>query len=535
MESNENRDMDRALARIAERSRRAVADFLDRQSRDASLSEFFDPLHIGDAFLQMTTQILTSPVRLVEAQMSLWSSYLNLWQQTARSMLGDPEDPIPGAERWDETELFGFIKQSYLMATRWMHTLLLSGGGLDQAEIRKLDLHSLQMVEAMKPADFFAANRDLLETTIEKEGDNLVKGLDRMLAEFDRIKESLSLRTVPPPPPGRPAEVVFANRSIEVLRFAPAAIEAHPVPMLIVPPWNARHHLLDLAPSRSLIEWALQQGHSVFALSWLPAEGELAGRDFADTLTEGPLAALDAVGGLTGQKRVNGLGFGLGGTLLAAALGILASRGEERFASATFLAAPIDFNAYGDSGNLPQPGKAALDLLRANDMIWSYVIDSFLDAANPLPFDLLRDTETPSLATAMQDFYVRGLYQRNLLAEPGGIILHGTPIDLGAVTVPAYVLAGREDHIVPWRSTFAATRLFSGPVRFVLSPSGHAGAIVNPPGPHARFFWSNGRRARDAESWLENATRHKGSWWEDWTAWLAPLSGEKAPIHPPDP
>ena len=532
MDSNENRDMDRALARIAERSRRAVADFLDRQSRDANLSDVFDPLHIGDAFLQMTTQILTSPVRLVEAQMSLWSSYLNLWQQTARSMMGDPDGPVPGAERWDEAELFSFVKQSYLMATRWMHTLLLSGAGLDAGELRKLDLYSLQMVEAMNPADFFAANRDLLERTIEQEGDNLVKGLDRMLVEFDRIKESLSLRTVPPPPPGRPAEVVFANRSIEVRRFAPAVIEAHEVPLLIVPPWNAGHHLLDLAPSRSLIEWALEQGHSVFALSWLPPEGELAERDFAETLTEGPLAAVEAVSRLTGQKRVNGLGFGLGGTLLAAALGILASRGEDRFASATFLAAPIDFNAYANRETRPQPTRAALDLLRANDLIWSYVIDSFLDAANPLPFDLLRDTDSLNLATAMQDFYVQGLYQRNLLAEPGGIILQGTPIDLSAVTAPAYVVAGREDHIVPWRSTFAATLLLSGPVRFVLSPSGHAGAIVNPPGPRARFFWSNGRRAKDAEFWLENATRQKGSWWEDWTAWLAPLSGAKKPIHP---
>lgn len=524
--------MDRALARIAERSRRAVSDFLERQSRDTSLSDAFDPLHIGDAFLQMTTQILTSPARLVEAQMSLWSSYLNLWQQTARSMMGEEEHSGPVAEQWGEAELFGYIKQSYLMAARWMQTLIMRSGGMDPAEIRKIDAYTQEMVEAMDPADFFLTNRDLLEATIAAEGDNLVKGLDRILVEFDRIKESLSLRTVPEPPPGRPAEMVFRNRSIEVLRFVPATISVHEVPLLIVPPWNARHHLLDLAPQRSLIEFALGQGHNVFALSWIPPEGDLAQRDFAETLTEGPLAALDAIGKITGQKRVNGLGFGLGGTLLAATLGALAARSDDRFASATFLAAPIDFNAYGNRDSLPAP-KAALDLMRANDLIWSYVIDSFLDAANPLPFDLLRDTDGLNLATAMQDFYVRALYQRNLLAEPGGLIMQGTPIDLGGVTAPAYVLAGREDHIVPWRSTFAATNLFSGPVRFVLSPSGHAGAIVSPPGPRARFYWTNGRRAKDAETWLDNATRHKGSWWEDWAAWLAPLSGSKVAVKPP--
>jgi len=539
-------EMNRALARIAERSRRAVADFLDRQSRDASLTNLFDPLHVGDAFLQMTAQILASPAQIVEAHMSLWSSYMQLWQHTARTMMGETEAPDTNSEQWNRDQLFDFLKQSYLLTARWIQALLRSNGALAKSDAQMVDFYTQQFAEAMTPAGFFAANPDVIEAVGASQGDNLVKGIDHILAELERGKKLLagaaSAERV-----ATPSHVAFRNRSMELLRFAPTTADVHETPLLIVPPWNARHYLLDLAPSSSLIKWAVDQGHTVFALSWLPPEGDLAKRDFGDTIKEGPLAALDAIDTVTGQRRVNGLGFGLGGTLLAATLGMLAAQGQDRFASATYLGTLTDFSEVGeisvftheetmrvldaDRAGQPRNDPAALsatvDLLRANDLIWSFIVDCALDDTNPLPVGLLRwNADSLNLATATQDYFLRAIYQRNLLAEPGGILVGGTPVDLGGITAPSYLLAGREDHIAPWKTVFAATRLFSGSVRFVLAPSGHAGSIVSPPG-RARGYWTNSRRIKDAEAWLRNASRQTGSWWEDWARWLAQLSGPK--------
>jgi polyhydroxyalkanoate synthase len=557
----DTREMNRALARIAESSRRTVAEFLDRQARDASLVDLFDPLHIGDAFLQMTAQILASPAQIVEAQISLWSNYLQLWQTTARTMMGDnTAAPPAAAEQWNQTELFDFIKQSYLLTARWIQALLRGDGTQGKSDAHMVDFYTRQFIDAMTPAGFFAANADVLAAVSASHGETLVRGLDQVLAELERGKNRLTGRTrasrLGSDIAATPGKVVFRNETMELLQYAPSTVTVHEVPLLIVPPWNARHYLLDLAPSQSLVKWAVDHGHTVFAMSWAPPEGELAKRDFAETLTHGPLAALDAIEKATGQKRVNGLGFGLGGTLLAATLGTLATRGEDRFASATYLGTLVDFFEVGeisvftneetvrmldlkrndDNASRPQGGTrglaATLDLLRANDLIWSFIIDCYLDANTPLPFETLRwNADSLNSATAMQEFFLHSIYQRNLLAEPGGIILQGTPIDLGGITAPSYVLAGREDHISPWKTAFAAVRLFSGPVRFVLAPSGHTGAIVCPPG-RARGYWTNTRRTKDPQTWLDHATREDGSWWEDWSLWLAPLSGPMVPARP---
>jgi polyhydroxyalkanoate synthase len=554
------REMNRALARIAERSRHAVADFLDRQSRDQALAALFDPLHVGDAFLQMTAQILASPARIVEAQMSLWSNYLQLWQHTARTMMGEPAETAAAPEEWNQAELFDFIKQSYLLTARWIQSLLRANGhggvgALGKADAQMVDFYTRQFVDAMTPAGFFAANPDVLDTVIASQGDSLVKGLDHLLAELERGKRLLAGRgETSRRRPTSPGKSVFRNRSMELLHYMPTTAKVHQTPLLIVPPWNARHHLVDLAPTASLVKWAVERCHSVFVLSWAEPEGDLAQRDFEGTLREGPLAALDAIEAITGERRVNGLGFGLGGTLLAASLGALAARGQDRFASATYLGALVDFFEVGELSVFaneetlrvldlkrtskpqadPRTLSATIDLLRANDIIWSFVVDCLIDAATPLPLEaLLWNADSLSSATAIQDFYLHALYQRNLLAEPGGVMLHGTPIDLGGITAPSYVMAGREDHLSPWRTAFAATRLFSGPVRFVLAPSGHTGSIADPPGPRSRGYWTNARRVKDPEAWLRNAVRQDGSWWEDWARWLAPLSGPMVAARKP--
>lgn len=530
-------EMNRALARIAERSSAAVADFLDRQSRDNTLTDFFDPLHIGDAFQQMTAQILASPVRIVQAQISLWNDYLQLWQHTARTMMGEavPAPAAPGNEHWNEAELFDFIRQSYLMTARWIQTLLKSDGSLDKSGAHTVDFYTRQFIDGMSAPSFFAANQELMDLTVTTYGDNLLKGLDHVLRELESGKGKLTGHSGG----ATPGKLVFRNASMELLRYKPAG-KTRKLPLLIVPPWNAQAYLLDLTPEASFIKWARDLGHDVFVLSWMPPEGALAERDFAETLTEGPLAALGAIEKLTGKRRVNALGFGLGGTLLATALGRLAALGEDRFASATYLGTLIDFFEVGEisvfineeimrvldharSGKQKADSKAlaaTVDSLRANDAIWSFVLDSYLDEATPLPVELLRwSADSLNLCTATQDFYLRTMYQRNLLAEPGGLMLQGTPIDLGGITAPSYVLAGREDHISPWTTAFAATRLFSGPVRFVLASGGHAGSILT-----SRGYWTNDRRVKDPQGWLKNALHQQGSWWADWDAWVTPAA-----------
>jgi polyhydroxyalkanoate synthase len=467
-------------------------------------------------------------------------------------MLGESTE-ASAAEEWNQAELFDFIKQSYLLTARWIQALLRSSGPLGRADAQMVDFYTRQFIDAMTPAGFFAANPDVLDAIVASQGDALVKGLDHLLAELETGKKLLAGRG-DRRRAATPGKSVFRNRSIELLQYAPATAKVHKTPLLIVPPWNARHHLVDLEPSASLVKWAVERCHTVFVLSWNPAEGELAKRDFGDTLREGPLAALDAIAEITGEQRVNGLGFGLGGTLLAATLGLLAARGEDRFASATYLGAPIDFFEVGELSvftneetmrvldlkrtSKPQADSrtlsATVDLLRANDIIWSFVVDCLLDSRTPLPFEALRwNSDSLPLATAMQDYYLRALYQRNLLVEPGGVLLQGTPIDLGGITAPSYILAGREDRLTPWRTVFAATRLFSGPVRFILAPSGHAGSITSPPGARSRGYWTNARRVKDPEAWLRKAQHQEGSWWEDWARWLAPLSGPMVAARKP--
>jgi len=470
---------------------------------------------------------------------------MQLWQHTARTMLGESDaDASSAAEQWNRDELFDFLKQSYLLTARWVQALLRSTGPLAKSDAQMVDFYTRQFAEAMTPAGFFAANPDVLGAVSASQGDNLIRGIDHILAELERGKGRLT-GTAAPDRIATPSKVAFRNRSIELLQFAPTTAKVHETPLLIVPPWNARHYLLDLEPSASLIKWATDQGHTVFALTWLPPEGELAKRDFGDTLKEGPLAALEAIELTTGQRRVNGLGFGLGGTLLAAAQGMMAAQGQDRFVSATYLCSLTDFFEVGEisvfineetmrvldvkrAGKLrsePDSLMATIDLLRANDLIWSFVVDSALDDTTPLPVELLRwNADSLNLATATQDYFLRAIYQRNLLAEPGGVMLGGTPVDLGGITAPAYILAGREDHIAPWKTAYATTRLLSGTVRFVLAPSGHAGAIVSPPA-RGRGYWTNARRVKDPEAWLRNASRQSGSWWEDWARWLGPLSG----------
>ncbi|MDA8230952.1 MAG: class I poly(R)-hydroxyalkanoic acid synthase [Magnetospirillum sp.] len=561
--------LSRKMADIAARSQRVVSEFLSRTAADSAVAGP-DPLNIGTAFLEMTAKIMSDPVKLVEANFSLWQDYVTLWQNTARRLLGEAADPVARPdpadrrfkdEMWDENEIFDFIKQSYLLSARWVQGLVKNVDGLDEHTAQKVDFYTRQFVDAMAPSNFVLTNPEVLRTTVESGGENLLKGLNNMLDDLERGKGRFSIRMtdydafrVGENIAVTPGKVVYRNALMQLLQYAPTTETTLGRPMLIVPPWINKYYILDLRPRNSFIKWAVDQGHTVFVISWVNPDEELAAKTFADYMLEGPFAALEAIEKATGQRQVNAVGYCLGGTLLTAALAYAAARGDDRILSATLLTTLTDFAEPGELGvfideeqltNLEQrmsehgylDGRdmaMTFNMLRANDLIWSFVVNNYLLGKDPFPFDLLYwNSDSTRMPAAMHSFYLRKMYQENQLVVPGGITLDGVPIDLSKITVPIYMLSTREDHIAPWKSTYALTRLVSGPVKFVLAASGHIAGVVNPPAANKYCFWSNSRKPKSADAWLAAAKQQSGSWWPDWQAWVQRFAGKPVPARIP--
>jgi polyhydroxyalkanoate synthase len=342
---------------------------------------------------------------------------------------------------------------------------------------------------------------------------------------------------------------------MQLIQYAPATPTVARRPLLIVPPWINKFYILDLREKNSFIRWAVSQGHTVFVISWVNPDEELAAKGFDDYMTLGPIAALDAIAAQTGEPDCNVVGYCLGGTLLACTLAHLAATGRsERVASATYLTTMVDFAEPGELGVfIDEEQLAALEermnergylegsdmattfnMLRANDLIWSFVINNYLLGKDPFPFDLLYwNADSTRMPAAMHSFYLRSMYQENKLAA-GEVTLLGTPIDLTRIKTPSFLLSTREDHIAPWKSTFAATRLYRGPTRFVLAASGHIAGVVNPPAANKYGYWTNDRKARTPEAWLEGARQHEGSWWPEWQRWSADFANGQVPARDPD-
>jgi polyhydroxyalkanoate synthase len=351
-----------------------------------------------------------------------------------------------------------------------------------------------------------------------------------------------------------PGKVIYQNDLMQLIQYAPSTAQVYQRPFLIVPPWINKFYILDLQPKNSFIKWCVDQGHTTFVVSWVNPRADLAHKDFQDYMLEGPLAALDAIGQATGESEVNVLGFCIGGILTAGALAYLAARGDQRIKSATFLASLFDFKDVGevavfiDDEQLAQMEKHIADkgyleghhmaemfnMMRENDLIWTFVVNNYLLGREPPPFDLLYwNSDSTRLPATMLLFYLRQVYQQNLLMQPGGLSLAGTPIDLSRVTTPTYIVATKEDHIAPWRSCYPGVHAFAGPSRFVLGASGHIAGIVNPPAANKYAYWTNAKLPKSPDKWLEGATQHPGSWWSDWGAWLARRAGKKVLARKP--
>ena len=557
----------RSMADVAARSQRLVNDWLKRQSKEGLA---LDPLNIGGAFLDMTAKLIANPGHLVQAQLGYWQDYLTLWSNTTRRMLGaeaapviesDPKDKRFADPAWKQNEVFDFIKQSYLLSSRYITDVVTHVDGLPPKTAQKIDFYARQFVNALSPSNFVLTNPEVLRKTAESGGENLVRGLNNLLADLENGNGKLRIKMTDTDAfkigeniAVSPGQVIYQNDLMQLIQYNPTTTEVLARPVVIFPPWINKFYILDLRPKNSLVRWLVAQGHTVFMASWVNPDEKLAAKNFDDYMVEGVLAALDAIEQATGATEINAIGYCLGGTLLAATLGYMKAKNDERIKTATFLVTLTDFTDAGELGvfideeqlgsledKMQRQGFLAgedmattFNMLRANDLIWGFVVNNYLLGKEPFPFDLLYwNSDATRMPPAMHSFYLRNMYQNNLLAKPNRISMKGVPIDLSTVEVPCYFLSCREDHIAPWKSTYTGSKLFGGPVRFVLAASGHIAGVVNPPEGGKYNHFVNTSAAPDADTWFKDATEISGSWWPDWHRWTTSFDDEKVPAREP--
>lgn len=567
---SDSAELAKLYADIAQKSGQLVTRFLERGAHGTAPA-FNDELGISQAFFEAWGKMLADPFKLAEAQMKAWQDHTTLWQNAILKMLGQETKPViepPHGDRrfrhadWEHNFLFDYIKQSYLIASKHLHQTLGKVEGLDDRTSKKVDFYTRQYIDALSPSNFVLTNPEVLRETVSSGGQNLVKGLNNLLEDLTR-GEGGQLRTRMTNTEAfrlgeniamTPGKVVYQNDLLQLIQYEPLTREVYARPLLIIPPWINKYYILDLRENNSFVRWAVEQGHTVFVISWINPDKRLAHKTFDDYLTEGSLAALDAIERATGQRDVNVIGYCLGGTLLACTLAYFAAKKDKRIHSATFFVSMIDFERPGElevfideqqiaalEKKMEQRGylegsemATTFNMLRANDLIWSFVVNNYLLGKDLFPFDLLYwNSDSTRMPAAMHGFYLRNMYLRNLLREPGGITLAGVPIDVTQIKVPAYFISTVEDHIAPWKSTYAGAKLLKGPVRFVLGGSGHIAGIINPPAANKYCYWINEKLADSSDEWLEKAAQHPGSWWTDWGRWAAKHGGEKVAARIP--
>ncbi len=509
------------------------------------------------------------PGKLVAAQGDLFQSYADLWGRSFRRFLGEEVEPVaepePGDNRfkdpdWSDKQYFDFWKQSYLIASRWAEDMTRNAEGIDEKTHKKAMFYLEQMLAALSPSNFALTNPEVVRATLATNAENLVQGMTQLAHDLDQSQDLLrvSQTDLAAFEVGRdlavtPGKVVFQNDLIQLIQYAPTTEQVYERPLIIAPPWINKYYILDLKPEKSFVKWAVDQGFTVFMISWVNPDATHAGKTFEDYMHEGILAAVEAVNRQLGIHHVNALGYCVGGTLLASTLAYMAAKGDDRIASASFLTAQVDFSEAGDllifiddtqlksleemmaeHGYLDGARMASVfNMLRPRDLIWPYVVNNYLLGKKPLPFDLLFwNSDSTRLPAANHAFYLREFYHENRLSK-GEMELSGVKLDLSKVKIPIYELFTREDHIAPALSVFRGSKLFGGPVRHVMAGSGHIAGVVNPPAKKKYQYWADGGAATSLEEWTKRAAETAGSWWPDWTKWLAEHSGEKVPARDP--
>jgi len=560
----------RNMARVAVRSRDLLSAFVRAQAARSG-REPLDPLNVTGAYYSLFKDMAANPGRVLNAQVGFWKDYMTLVQRSAERAMGRTVEPVvtpaPTDRRfrdkdWQENQIFDFIKQSYLLAVNSLQKAVAAPNGKAANGHARAVFYARQFADAIAPTNFALTNPEVLRETLKSNGENLVRGLDNLLSDLKRGQGNLSIRqTTDNFVIGRdiataPGKVVFRNELFELIQYAPMTKTAYETPLLVFPPWINKFYIMDLQPKNSFVRWAVEHGYTVFMVSWVNPDSRLAEMDFEQYMREGIFAALDAVEKATGQKQVNAIGYCIAGTLLSATLAYIASSGEyaDRIKSATFLATQVDFSQAGDlqvfvddeqlealeiqmreSGGVLEGSKMAMtfNLLRANDLIWSFVINNYLMGKEPVPFDLLYwNSDTTRMPLNLHLSYLKKCYRDNALAK-AEMILDGERLNLSKIKTPVFFQAAKEDHIAPSVSVYKGAKLFGGPVTYLLAGSGHIAGVINPPSSGKYQHWTNDALPASYDEWLEGAKEHPGSWWPTWDKWLAPQSGAQVPAPKP--
>ena len=558
------------LTDITNRSANLFQVYREKISSDDGF-QVIDPKTVTATFQEIIPKAAMNPAPIIKEQISLCADLAMLWQRTSmRTLFNMPAEPVivPSKqdkrfknEAWTENWYFDYVKQHYLLLSRCIESSVRGVKDVDRHTHHKAQFYTRQFVSAFSPTNFALTNPSVLNATVDTRGANLLNGFRNLVEDLERGGGRLSLKMSDLSAfkfgeniAGSPGKVVFQNELMQLIQYAPSTPMVQRRPLLVVPPWINKFYILDLKPKNSFIKWCVDQGHTVFVISWINPGAELADKGFADYLLEGPLQAIDAIKKATGEFDVNVIGYCIGGTLVASMLAYMAATKDRRVASATFFTTLLDFSDVGDIsvfidedqlqladkhmnrlGYLEGRHMAeAFNLMRENDLIWFFVINNYLLGRSPAAFDILYwNSDATRMPARMQSYYLRNMYYKNVLKNAGQINLANVPIDLRKIDVPVYFLSTREDHIAPWHSTYAGTQLMSGPVNFVLGASGHVAGVINPPSANKYGYWTNEKLSRDPNSWLKAATYHEGSWWPDWERWIATFSGGEVPARQP--
>ena len=560
--------MAKDVARVGEQTQAIYRAFIARQPA-GDVPVGFDPQTVSRAFWDWNTALMRDPAALMRANMDYWAKMARLYQAGADRMAGKAADavatPAKGDNRfrneaWNDDLVFDHLKQAYLIYSEYAQALADEQGETDAHTKKIVSFYTRRQIEAMSPSNFAQSNPEVIAKAKETGGKNLVDGFANLLRDLERGQGQLKITMSDQDAfeVGRnlattQGAVVFENDLMQLIQYAPTTKDVYARPLLVVPPWINKYYALDLSPEKSMVKWLVDQGHSVFLISWVNPGPELADKGFDDYMFQGPLEAIDVMRQITGAEDVNIAGYCIGGTLVATMLAYLAAKGEKPVHSATLMACMTDFEEPGDLGvfvddeqlatlqrAVEQRGyhsgeemSAVFSLMRANDLIWGHVVNNYLMAKDQLPFDMVYwFQDSTRLPAKMILWYLDTYYNKNLLRQPGAVVIGDVALDLGKIDVPLYFMSAEEDHICPWASTYTGAQNLGGDKVFVLGGSGHNAGVVNPPSKVKYGFRTNDLTGQSAKDWHAGAQTHEGSWWPHWNDWLSAQNAQDRQTPP---
>lgn len=547
-----------------------VQEVLSRKlaGQPSDVGAMFDPKKLTDL---LSSGVQVDTAKLVSEQMAFMEKQVALWQNATKAMLGQKVEPVVAEQRgdgrfrdadWSDNPVYSYLKQAYLLNSQMLQSMVNALEFNDPKAAEQVKFYTRQYISSVSPTNYVLTNPEVCREILDTKGQNLVKGVENFMRDLEQspaeafkitqtdadafeVGENLATSA---------GKVVYQNELMQLIHYAPTTPEVYARPILLTPPYINKFYILDLDEKKSLVRWLTSKGYSVFMISWVNPDSDLAHKDFGDYMKEGPIAALDVVQAITGADKVNMLGFCVGGTTLAAVAAYLRAKGDERINSLTFLTTLLDFSEPGEVGHyltdtmLPMvennaESKGIMDgrilglgfsMLRENSLFWSYFINNYLKGKDPAAFDILYwNSDATNLPAACFKQYLDFSYVNNNLREPGTVVIDDVPIDLGKIDMPVYFLSTMADHIVLWQGSYKGALLTSGPTRFVLAGSGHLAGVINPEEGGKYPHWINEELPETAEAWFEGAKQHEGSWWPDWNQWLAPMSGDRVKAQMP--